>query len=50
MYINPTMQLLTAVWIFGEELQPARLLTFGLIWAGLLCYSWAGWEKCRQAA
>lgn len=50
MYINPTMQLLTAVWIFGEELQPARLLTFGLIWAGLLCYSWAGWEKYRQAA
>jgi chloramphenicol-sensitive protein RarD len=48
MYINPTMQLVTAVWIFGEDLQPARLVTFGLIWAGLLVYSWSGWQKYRQ--
>ncbi|WP_298601667.1 EamA family transporter RarD [Zoogloea sp.] len=48
MYINPTMQLVTAVWIFGEALQPARLLTFALIWAGLLVYSWSGWQKYRQ--
>ena len=48
MYINPTMQLVTAVWIFDEALQPARLLTFALIWAGLLVYSWSGWQKYRQ--
>lgn len=48
MYINPTMQLVTAVWVFGEDLQPARLLTFALIWAGLLVYSWSGWQKYRQ--
>lgn len=48
MYINPTLQFLTAVMIFGEVLQPARLLTFALIWAGLLLYSWSGWQKYRQ--
>jgi chloramphenicol-sensitive protein RarD len=48
MYINPTMQLVTAVWIFGEALQPARIVTFALIWAGLLVYSWSGWQKYRQ--
>ena len=49
MYINPTLQFLTAVLIFGEPLQPARLLTFGLIWAGLGLYSWSGWQKYRAA-
>jgi len=36
------------VWIFGEALQPARIVTFALIWAGLLVYSWSGWQKYRQ--
>ena len=48
MYINPTLQFLTAVMIFDEVLQPARLVTFALIWAGLLLYSWSGWQKYRQ--
>ena len=41
MYINPTLQFITAVWLFNETLQPARLLTFGLIWLGLGVYSWS---------
>ena len=49
MYINPTLQFLTAVLIFGEALRPARLVTFALIWAGLLLYSWSGWQKYRAA-
>lgn len=49
MYINPTLQFLTAILIFDEPLQPARLLTFGLIWAGLILYSWSGWEKYRAS-
>ncbi|WP_374245806.1 EamA family transporter RarD [Zoogloea sp.] len=49
MYINPTMQLVTAVWLFGEDLPPARLATFALIWIGLVCYSWSGWQKYRAA-
>ena len=49
MYINPTMQLVTAVWLFGEDLPPARLATFALIWIGLVFYSWSGWQKYRAA-
>ncbi|MBN8285620.1 EamA family transporter RarD [Zoogloea sp.] len=49
MYINPTLQFLTAVLLFDEALQPARLLTFGLIWAGLILYSWSGWQKYRAS-
>lgn len=49
MYINPTMQLVTAVALFHEPLPPARLLTFALIWIGLAFYSWSGWRKYRQA-
>lgn len=50
MYINPTMQFLTAVWIFGEPMQTARLLSFALIWAGLGVFSWSMWRKYRQPA
>lgn len=48
MYINPTLQFVTAVQVFGEPLQSARLLTFGLIWAGLLVFSWSAWGKYRN--
>ena len=48
MYINPTLQFLTAVWLFGEALEPARLVSFGLIWLGLGIFSWSMWEKYRD--
>ena len=48
MYINPTLQFVTAVWLFGEALQPARLVTFALIWAGLFIFSWSAWGKYRN--
>ena len=47
MYINPTLQFITAVWIFGEPLQTARLVSFGLIWLGLFVFSWSLWGKYR---
>jgi len=50
MYINPTLQFFTAVWIFGEPMQSERLVSFGLIWLGLLVFSWSAWKKYRQAA
>ncbi|MBS4020624.1 MAG: EamA family transporter RarD [Dechloromonas sp.] len=49
MYINPTMQFLTAIYIFGEPLQTGKLLSFALIWLGLLVFSWSMWQK-RQGA
>lgn len=39
MYINPTLQFLTAVYLFDEPMQTARLVSFGLIWLGLLLYT-----------
>ena len=48
MYINPTMQFLTAVFIFDEAFQMARLVSFGLIWGGLFVFSWSMWEKVRD--
>jgi len=48
MYINPTMQFITAVAIFDEALQPARLVSFGLIWLGLILYSLSAWQKYRS--
>jgi len=50
MYLNPTLQFATAVWLFGEPMQRARLLSFGLIWLGLLVFSWSAWGKLRQPA
>lgn len=46
-YIAPTMQLIVAVWIFGEALLPVHLLTFALIWSGLLVYAFAIWRRGR---
>jgi chloramphenicol-sensitive protein RarD len=49
MYINPTMQFATAIWIFGEPLQTARLVSFGLIWLGLGVFSVSMWQKLHRA-
>lgn len=48
MYINPTLQFVTAVFLFGEALQPARLGSFALIWLGLALFTHAAWEKMRR--
>ena len=50
MYINPSLQFATAIWLFGEPLQTARLISFGLIWLGLLVFSASMWRKYRQPA
>jgi len=49
MYINPTMQFITAIWIFGEPMQMARLVSFGLIWIGLFIFSGSMWRKMRRS-
>lgn len=45
MYINPTLQFLTAILIFGEPMHSQRLISFGLIWTGLLLFSISLWKK-----
>ena len=46
-YIGPTLQMLIAVKVFGEPLLPIHLLTFGLIWSGLIVYIFATWHRGR---
>jgi chloramphenicol-sensitive protein RarD len=48
MYINPTMQFVTAIFLFDEPLQPARVVSFALIWLGLFIFSASAWQKYRK--
>lgn len=47
MYINPSLQFAVAVWVFDEPLQLEQLITFALIWIGLLFYSISAWRQPR---
>ena len=38
-YFNPTMQVILAIFLFGEQLLPGQTVTFCLIWLGLALYS-----------
>lgn len=48
-YIAPTMIFLVAVLVFKEEVTPAKVIAFPLIWAALVIYSIALWRQ-RGAA
>ena len=48
-YIAPTMILLQAVFVFGEEVDRARMLAFPLIWAALIIYTVALVRGMRRA-
>jgi chloramphenicol-sensitive protein RarD len=37
-YIGPTIQFLIAILVFGEQLDPAKLASFGLCWAAIGVY------------
>lgn len=40
MYINPTVQMLVAVFLLGEAFTRAHIVAFAAIWVGLCLYSW----------
>lgn len=48
MYINPTMQFISAVVILNEDYPPQRLITFALIWAAMLLFMWGLWQSRRK--
>jgi chloramphenicol-sensitive protein RarD len=47
-YIGPTIQFLLAIFLYHEPLTTTHLVTFPLIWAGLLLYSWDMWRRARS--
>ena len=44
-YISPTMILVTATLVFGEEMARAQMLAFPMIWAALALYSAGLWRR-----
>jgi chloramphenicol-sensitive protein RarD len=49
-YIAPTCQFMLAVFLYREPFTRGHLLTFGLIWAALLVYSWESYVDYRRRA
>lgn len=47
-YIGPTVQLVVAVWVFGEAFDMVQLAAFGLVWVGLLLVSIHGISRARK--
>jgi chloramphenicol-sensitive protein RarD len=47
-YLAPTVQLIIAVWMYGEVLTSTHLVTFGLIWTGLALFSGDTWRRERE--
>lgn len=41
-YMTPTLQLIGAVWLYGEEFHQLHLVTFSFVWAGLVLYTMDG--------
>lgn len=46
-YVAPTMQFLLAVFVFREALSAVHLVTFALIWLGLVIYALDSWRATR---
>lgn len=48
-YLNPTLQFLVAVLIFGEAFTKWHAIAFPMIWIGLAIYSWEVWRQDKSA-
>jgi len=44
MYINPTMQLLTGVYFYGEEFTTTHTILFGFVWGSVAIYLFSVWR------
>lgn len=47
-YIGPSIMFLLAVFLYGEPLDEARLLTFGFVWTALVIFSFDSLRAFRQ--
>lgn len=48
MYLNPTLQFLIGVFVLHEAYPPERLVTFILIWIGMLLFIAGMWQQRQQ--
>ena len=49
-YISPSLVFLTAIFVFGEKLDPWKLAAFAIIWLALAIYSWSSLRMELQPA
>ena len=49
-YIGPSLQMVVAIFITGEDFSPYRLLTFGFIWVACLLFSTSHLLPIKQVA
>ena len=49
-YVSPSLQFGLGVWLYGEPVNPARMIGFALIWTALAVYSLEGLWVSRRAA
>ena len=47
-YLAPSIQFLLAILLFGEALNPLRLVSFALIWVSLAVFSWDSFHQRRR--
>ena len=46
-YIGPTIQLFLAIILYNEVVSGTRAISFALIWAALILFSWDMWRQYR---
>jgi chloramphenicol-sensitive protein RarD len=46
-FIGPVLKFLLAVWLYHEPFTSAKLVTFGLIWIGIVLYIWDSLQASR---
>ncbi|MEQ9452075.1 MAG: EamA family transporter RarD [Pseudomonadales bacterium] len=46
-YLAPSLSLVIAVWLYGEQITPVRWFSFGMVWLSILLYSAEGlwWQR-----
>ena len=49
-YLNPTLQFLCAVLVFGEAVTRWHMIAFAMIWTAIAIYSAASIRQARRAA
>ncbi|MBU2866356.1 EamA family transporter RarD [Pacificibacter marinus] len=48
-YHNSTLQMIIAVWVFGQVITPSHMIALPMIWTGLALFTWTAWRADRQA-
>jgi chloramphenicol-sensitive protein RarD len=48
-YHNSTLQMIIAVWVFGQVITPSHMIALPMIWTGLALFTWTAWRVDRQA-